>query len=728
MKKYQRLRSYRVLVGLLLSAFVPVVPAHALNFITNDNFISDTAPWSVAVASGSAATLSNSNGWGRVTITNGGSSKSSVSLQQTLRETLIVGVTYTIAFDVKADAAKTIDAVIRDSASTVIGGTYGINVSTTSSRQTITYTHGGSDAVNARLSFRIGGNTTAVEIDNVVFTRQGAASQLLAQKPDGTWDFNTLTVGGKDWSANVYDFSYAGYQYGERESFVGIPSTTQTISAVTNENITDKLNAAIAAMPGGGTVLIPTGTFVIGAGSLVDSVNVTTDNIVIKGAGMGSTILKVNPLYHSSPTLSSRQTASFGTGVINFYKGSSSNWMYGGTTTTVTTTVPLGAREITVANASSFAVGTTIIVRQIMWHDFIQANAYNASKAPFALRWTNYDSSNNPLYTDKSNSFCYYRKILSKDGNKLDLDVPIPHKLDPADMSISVAALSVSSLENSGMQDLTISSSSEDGVTDNQTAIGTSVMIKGLKNGLFKNIDLDGFRSLGFATAYPVNVSFINCTASNAMNCGGGGAGYGFYIKGQNLLYKNCSAIDVRHGYTTAAAQTCNVVIKNCASLDYRFNTDITTGESVDDTHLQYAHGILWDNHYSKEAGLLMINRGTLSTDAYETCGWSIVWNYENEGFNSKSSTNNDIRHNFLGVTPAEFGLVIGAHAGNGPAGIRVHDGYARYPATVWGTAITSASLQVGPNSNRVLFELTGGPVKESLYDIQFNQRAKLVP
>jgi hypothetical protein len=721
MKTHPKLR----LLAALLLCLAPA--ARAYNLITNDTFVSDTAPWSLHLGSGAVATLAPDDGWGRVAITIGGSSRSHVNLQHTLRDTLVSGVTYAITFDVKADAAKTIDAVVRNASGTVLGGSYGINISTTPVRRTITYAHAGADAIDARLAFRIGGDTTAVSIDNVVFARQGAASQLLTQNPNGTWAFNTLSVGGKTWNAGAYDFSYAGYQYGEREAFIDIPAATQTITAVANENITDKLNAALAALPSGGTVLIPAGTFRIGAGALANSIDVTTDNTVIKGAGMGLTILQVDPAYHSHPTVSSRQTATFSTGVINFFKPNSSSWRYGGTTTTATAAVPLGAREITVANASTFAVGDTIIVRQIMWEAFVQQYAYNASKAPKALRWTNYDSSNNPLFTDKSHSLCYYRKILSKSGNTLGLDTPIPHDLDPADMPVSVAKLHVASLRNCGLQDLTFTAAPEDGA-DFEKSLGTTVMIKGLAHGLFKNVDIDSFRSLAFATEYPVNVSFINCSASNAIHCGGGGAGYGFYLRGQNLLLKNCTAINVRHGYTTAAAQTSNVVLKNCASIDYRFNTDITTGETVDDTHLKYAHAILWDNHYAKDAGLLMINRGTLSTDAYETCGWSIVWNYENEGFNTKSSTNNDLRRNLLGVTPAQFGLVVGAHAGGGPAGIRVHDGYTRWPATHWGSAVTTPALHVGPVANRVLYEHTGSPVAESIYDIQLRQRAKLLP
>ena len=554
-----------------------------------------------------------------------------------------------------------------------------------------------------------------------------ANSQLLVKKSDASWSFPTLTVGGKSWNAGTFDFSYAGYHYGEREDFTGIPAATQTISAAANEDITEKLNAALAALPSGGTVLIPAGTFRIGTSG--KSVNVTTDNTVIKGAGIGRTTLQVDASYHAAESLADRQNAAFGTGVVNFQKTESSSWHYARATgTTVKSPVALGTHTLTVANAAAFNPGDLIVIRQIMSEKFVRQNAFNPAKAPRPLRWTNYDSDNQPQFTDASHAFAFLRRIVAKKGDALLLDIPIPRALDPAEMPITVSPLSVELLRNCGLQDLSFTAAPEEGVTVPESDIGTTVAIKGLHNGLFKNVEIASFRTQAFMTSHSVNVTFLNCIAAHARNSGGGGSGYGFYIKGQNLLYKNCTASQTRHGFTTAAPQTSNIVIKGCKSLDSRFNADITTGECVDDTHLKYAYAILWDNHYSKDAGLLMVNRGTLSGDAYETCGWAIVWNYESAGINTKSSTGHDLRRNLVGVTPAEFGIVVGAHATTGPEGIRVQDGYARFPSTTPGTPITTPDLQVGPVSKRVLFELTGQPVTPSLYDVQFAQRPKLLP
>src|SRR5690606_1176947 len=100
-----------------------------------------------------------------------------------------------------------------------------------------------------------------------------------------------------------------------------------------------------------------------------------------------------------------------------------------------------------------------------------------------------------------------------------------------------------------------------------------------------------------------------------------------------------------------------------------------------------------------------------------------------------------------LAITPLQFGLVIGAHSGPGrglisnlgthaattSVGLRVSDGYTRInddnfqSPDDWGVAITTPAAQVGEISQRVMFEHTGVPVAESIYDIQFAQRAKFL-
>lgn len=66
------------------------------------------------------------NGWGRVDITAGGSARRDVSIGQKFRELLLNGVTYTVAFDLRADASKTIDVAVLNSSGAVFGGLGGV--------------------------------------------------------------------------------------------------------------------------------------------------------------------------------------------------------------------------------------------------------------------------------------------------------------------------------------------------------------------------------------------------------------------------------------------------------------------------------------------------------------------------------------------------------------------------------------------------------------------------
>lgn len=747
-------------------ALVATPAAHAINAIVNDNFTGGSDPWTLKLASGYQAELDAQYGWGRVRITDGGTSRAHVNLDQPLGRPLINNVEYTIEFDAKADVAKSIDILIRNNAG-ILHGTYNHGVGTSATRKTIHFLYQGPDVHDARLSFRVGGNNTTVYIDNVVVTRKGEASTLITKTGQiptqwNPWQFPTITVPIKGVSTPIslgtFDFSYAGYNYGERESFIQIPTApnrTHTIQANPNavppEDITDKINTALAAIATastptttnpnptvGGTVFIPAGTYRIGAGKTGNAITVSTHNTVIKGAGMGVTILNIDGTYDvggSTP----RKSAHFDRAVINFRKENSptqptfngGGWRYNHNNSTVTAPVSLGAREITVADASLFPKDSTVVIRQYMWESFVETHSYDPTNDDGEfLRWTNYKNGE-PDFTDGGYAFVYYRKVTDSDTdtNTLQLDIPIPRRLDPADNTVTIGLLMdrYLSLVNCGMQDLTITAAPEADITPAQESVGTTIAVTGVYNGLFKNIDLDGFRSLGFVTTYAVNTSFINCTASNALNRGEGGTGYGFYIRGQNLLYKNCNAINVRHGFTTATASTSNLVIKNCSGIDFGANTGINSVEAVDDTHLGYAHGILWDNHYSREAGLLMINRGQLSDDAYETCGWGIVWNYENEGIDTKGPGARDWRRNLIGITPEQFGLVIGAHAGAGPDGIRIRDGYSRLSGTNMGNEVTNTTRHVGTTADRVLYEHVRKPVAESIYDIQFAQRPKFL-
>lgn len=505
-----------------------------------------------------------------------------------------------------------------------------------------------------------------------------------------------------------------------------MPAASITLVAAPGANITQALNQAIADLPeGGGTVRIPAGTYEIGRAEEPRTVTVNRDNVFLRGAGVGLTTLRVSAEYHAPADVhGNRLPNTYNEGVINFAKGDSAGWRYGPNGAGIAAPVEIGSREITVDNPGAFSVGDRIVIRQQFWREFVEAYAFNPVQYPARpWRWAKYDAAGAPLFTDKANSFTYRRKVVAKVGATLRLDVPLPRRLDVADQAVSVAVLHTPLLRNCGMIGLTLTAVPEAGVELARDSLGATLMVGGLEDGLFRDVHIASFRSLAFATAYAVNVSFIECRASDALARGDGGKGYGFYVRGQNLLYQRCIAERVRHGYTTASAHTSNVVFKDCQSFDYGFDAGMPPGEYVDDTHLMYSHGVLWDGHRSRRAGLLMVNRGDLSS-GYQTCGWAVVWNYRNEGeapgwpgpATEDHEVGHDCRENLLALSPVEFGFVVGAHVGAGPKGLRVYDGYTRWPDTNFGTLVTNPALHVGP-SGKVLYEHVGAPVAYSLYE-----------
>lgn len=734
----------RALPGLLLALAFAVaqalLPARAF-LVANGDFSAGTAPWALITSTSASATLSASGGEGRVNITAGGTSRSHVTLRQPLAGPLAAGVTYVITFDARADSPKPFDVLFRAATYTVLGGVYGLTAGPTPAPYVVEYTHLATDAADARLDFRLGANNTGITIDNVVVAPKGKISQLLTRDAAGRWVFPAVTLGDREWRANAYDFSYAGYRYGEREQPDGVPSAVVTLDVTPGENITKALNTAIQSLRAteGGTVLIPAGTYEIGAYKMDTPeaqrvVTIDHDNVFLRGAPGGATVLRVSADYHPPGG------DTYNEGVITFSRDDSQGWHYSPNGTAATRPVEFGSREIEVENPGNFEVHDVIVIRQQMWRSFVEMYAFDPVTAPSRpWRWASYDAAGNVAFEHGKNSFTYRRRVLGKEGSVLRLDVPIPRRLDPADARVNVIRTHVALLRNCGLIDLTFTAVPEAGVTKAQDSLGSTLMIRGLLDGLFRNVNIASFRSIAFGTGFASHLSFIECRAADALNRGEGGRGYGFYIRGQNLLYLRCTAERLRHGYTTASPQTSNVVIKDCVSNDYTFNSDLPPGEYVDDTHLKYSHGLLWDGHRANEAGLLMVNRQRHSgNEAYETCGWAVVWNYRNEG-NSPGfqgtptkdySRGHDCRETTLALTPQGFGLVIGAHAGSGPDGLIVRDGYKWLPTvprmtTDKGRIVTNPALHV-PAHSRVLYEHVGSPVAYSLYEALFASREPL--
>jgi hypothetical protein len=138
------------------------------NKIINGDFTNGTTSWYLDLNTATAS-LATSSGWGKVDITNGGDYGWRVRLSQDFG-TLTSGTTYTISFDVKADASRTFDVVLEDKDdSSVPWSKYTRSAGTSSQTYTYTFTPS-SNVDNMRICFRVGGSSTDIYFDNVAIT------------------------------------------------------------------------------------------------------------------------------------------------------------------------------------------------------------------------------------------------------------------------------------------------------------------------------------------------------------------------------------------------------------------------------------------------------------------------------------------------------------------------------------------------------------------------------
>jgi hypothetical protein len=157
-------------------------------------------------------------------------------------------------------------------------------------------------------------------------------------------------------SSRLPDFSFAGYQSGE----AAIPSpavvtNVMDFGAVGN-GIADDTAAFVAAIDAvsSGAILIPAGRY-----KITDVLYIRKSNLVLRGAGVGSTTLvfpnSLTNLLGTPPGTDGLESWSWGGGLI---------WVEGVETTTkladVTANADRGDNVITVSTTAGLAVGMTI--------------------------------------------------------------------------------------------------------------------------------------------------------------------------------------------------------------------------------------------------------------------------------------------------------------------------------------------------------------------------------
>ena len=532
----------------------------------------------------------------------------------------------------------------------------------------------------------------ALAWDSVLFPMDTQSGQR--QRPVVNFD-------GRQWQ--LPDFSYVGYRRGEVPLASGLSCNSSTVS--TSGNFADALQQAIDAVgqSGGGTVRIPAGTF-----TLSRSVAINHSNVSVVGAGSDLTRIQVPSSYNPADD-NDEGLFTFGKAIGGWHKG----WVdRGNELAEVDQPIAAGSRQIRVANASSLSVGQWVVVTQYFWPAFSQRNSGGA--------WDSYTGFPPDGSANRESAFAYLRQITAINGRQVSLDVPIGHDLNPANNPVRLRDAESPSWirmkRNVGIAGLSIEFADNNNGPDSRPT-GAAVYFEGVRDGWVYDVQAVNFPRYGVKLNHAARITIRESALKHTQDYGGDGYGYGISVQdAQSVLIDRSYIEDTRHGITTRAALTNDLVISQSESAAGR--------EGGDDTHYGYSHNILWDAHQMTwGTGLQGIYRGTISGGAHETNGTQVLWKLQGDGH----------RGGWYGgsvqLNPSSDGwnIVVG-----GPGQHEIWDAGAQLGSGERMTASTglqtgSGNQSPGPGSreNNVLYEglFQPGLSPASLYQAQLQQR-----
>src|SRR5947207_909110 len=401
---------------------------------------------------------------------------------------------------------------------------------------------------------------------------------------------------------HIEDFSTSGYMGGTATiPDVAVKATVSPIAGDNTANIQNAINT-VAALPldiSGirGAVLLNPGTYQI------DGVlNINASGVVLRGSGEAQTIL-----YATTNTSTAERT------IINV--NGSNTQTTSNTQNILDKYVPVGAISFTVADASGFAVGDTVIVHR-----------------PSTANWIHdmgMDLLNPGAWTPGSKDINMDRTITHIDGNVITIDAPITQALDlkytdGTEGTNTIYKYSAAGrLSNVGIEDIGGVSQYDPAVTDpsdgpvDENHPWVFVNIDGAINSWARNIESQYF---GYSCVYVTNSKYVTVQDSDCLDPVSqinGGRRYSFHIDGsQDVLFRNCYTREGRHDYVEGSTVTGpNVFVDDRA--------DATHADAG--PHHRYSTAALWDNVYSGQIAIQ--DRGNSGSGHGHSGANQVVWN-----------------------------------------------------------------------------------------------------
>jgi hypothetical protein len=277
--------------------------------------------------------------------------------------------------------------------------------------------------------------------------------------------------------------------------------------------------------------------------------------------------------------------------------------------------IPTGAQSFTVSGASSLKAGDTILIERKLtaaWIHSLGMDTLVRNGAP--QTW---------IHTDQITR--YERKIVSIEGNKISLDVPLPDAIDAQllapDTAMVYQVTPPERLSQCGIESLQINSPPPTGMLT--TKNNGAILLDNCEDSWVKDITmkdtLNNVQVMDHARRITVEGTNAFHTATVAK-----GAGYpaDYTLRGTQILLDRSSSTGHGSFYvTTANTQSYLNVILNC-----NFYGDNGDGGAIQ-PHARWSTAMLVDGCNVPDGKIEFINRGTAGSGHGWAMGWGVAWN-----------------------------------------------------------------------------------------------------
>ena len=451
------------------------------------------------------------------------------------------------------------------------------------------------------------------------------------------WQPPTVNSANFETDKLIQDFSYAGYQAGEKPLPViagplfNVTQPPYNADNTGSHDVTAAIQSAInaAQSAGGGVVFLPAGLYSVSVqGANAYALRINAPNVILRGAGAGNTFL-----LNTTTNMRSKS-------IILITGPSAAGFYSSGTASTLIRQDLHGpATEIPVASTGGFAPGQWVVVRADCTDAWIAE--HNEPD------WTGYGS--------QLQGIAYFRRVVavSAAANTITLNAPTRYYLKTRD-NARVVRLSSAPLLNCGLENFSIGNVQHGGTgwgENDYNVAGTAAydvhdsyavrMVRARDSWLR---DLATFQpagntstchllSNGILLSECTQVTLTNCDFQRTQYGGGGGNGYLYRLgNSSDCLVDNCRSTFTRHGFVLSQMAATGNVFHECTDKDSKHQTgdtgfQITSGGNSDH-HMHFSHANLVDDCTGDGSGWEARYRPYGSVPHHDlTAAHSVFWN-----------------------------------------------------------------------------------------------------